>query len=63
MRPFAVRAAAEVDVAQRVRDVARPRLGEALHDLRLGVEPLALVDQRDEHGVAVDAASRTSAAC
>ena len=35
-------------------DVAGPRLGEALHRLRLGVELLALVEQRDQHGVALD---------
>ena len=35
-------------------DVAGPRLGEALHRLRLGVELLALVEQRDQDGVALD---------
>ncbi len=54
MRPFAVGAAPEVDVAQRVLDVAGPRLGEPLHDLRLGVQLLALVEQRHQHGVALD---------
>ena len=52
--PLAVGAAAEVDVAQRVLDVARARLGEPLHDLRLGVELLALVEQRHQHRVALD---------
>jgi hypothetical protein len=51
---LAVAAAAEVDVAQHVLDVARPRLGEALDLLRGRVEAVALVDQRDQHRVAFD---------
>ena len=51
---FAIRAAAEVDVAQRVLRVAGARLREPLHRLLLRVELVALVDQRHEHGVAFD---------
>ena len=51
---LAVRAAAEIDVAQRVLRVAGPRLGEPLDRLRLGVQLVALVDQRHQHRVALD---------
>ncbi len=51
---LAVRAAAEIDVAQRVLRVAGARLGESLHRLLLGVELIALVDESHQHGVALD---------
>ena len=58
---LAAAAATEVDVAQHVLRVAGTRFGEALHDLRARILLVGLVEQRDQHGVALDASSGTSA--